>query len=184
MKVYSTKEVSEILGITQLTLQRWLKEGLMERPERVGRSFVWLEKDLNRAKKLLNRRRQRYGKLKLLLAQRFSDDPFFPFISLALSGRAEITQRESFTTEELAEVLKVKVTWIYDQTRQRGAVKGRPLLPYTKDGRHLRFRGEDVALWLDALAKEVATDDSRRECGTVNHENKFQKTKRKPPCHK
>jgi excisionase family DNA binding protein len=152
MKVYSTREVCAILGVTQLTLQRWLQDGLLERPEIVGRSFLWLEKDVNRAKKLLSRRRKRYGKLKQL-AQRFNDDPYFPILSLVLSGKEEIAKREVFTPEELAEVLKVKVSWIYDQTRKRAASKERPLLRYFKEGRYLRFRREDVVLWLDALAR-------------------------------
>jgi excisionase family DNA binding protein len=50
---------------------------------------------------------------------------------------------ELITPEELAGLLKVKLSWIYDQVES-----GR--LPVLRLNRRLRFRASDVASFLDA----------------------------------
>ena len=73
-----------------------------------------------------------------------------------------VTRHESFTTQpaprvspasealltvhEVAEFLKVPVSWVYERTRRRGAER----LPHLKIGKYLRFRREDVLGWIDA----------------------------------
>jgi len=48
---------------------------------------------------------------------------------------------EYLTLEELAQVLKVKESWVYKQTRQRK-------IPHTKQGKYLRFQREAIEGWL------------------------------------
>jgi len=53
----------------------------------------------------------------------------------------EIKQAEGdlLTIEEMAEVLKVKVSWIYQKTRL-----GQSAIPHLKVGNHLRFQKNKV----------------------------------------
>lgn len=53
------------------------------------------------------------------------------------------------TPAELAERLKVKVSWVYESTRGRGRFGGPPL-PVLKCGKYLRFSWPDVVEWLRA----------------------------------
>jgi excisionase family DNA binding protein len=55
------------------------------------------------------------------------------------------------TVDELAGLLRVKKSWIYDQV-QRGA------LPVVRVGKHLRFRRVDVEAYLSASMGGPATD--------------------------
>ena len=50
------------------------------------------------------------------------------------------------TVHEVAEFLKVPVSWVYERTRRRGIER----LPHLKIGKYLRFRREDVLGWIDA----------------------------------
>ena len=50
------------------------------------------------------------------------------------------------TVREVAEFLRVPVSWVYERTRRRGAER----LPHLKIGKYLRFRREDVLGWIDA----------------------------------
>ena len=50
------------------------------------------------------------------------------------------------TVHEVAALLRVPVSWVYERTRRRGAER----LPHIKLGKYLRFRREDVLGWLDA----------------------------------
>jgi excisionase family DNA binding protein len=49
------------------------------------------------------------------------------------------------TVHEVAKILKVPVSWVYERTRRRGTER----LPHMKIGKYLRFRKEDVLGWLD-----------------------------------
>ena len=51
------------------------------------------------------------------------------------------------TPEELAGRLKTKVSWVYEQTRKRGKLKGDPL-PSIRLGKYVRFYWPHVAAWL------------------------------------
>ncbi len=61
------------------------------------------------------------------------------------------------TVSELADVLKVQKSWIYDHTRMRGLSR----IPHIKLGKYLRFEMSAVQLWLKQLADE-SIDQSRR----------------------
>jgi excisionase family DNA binding protein len=50
------------------------------------------------------------------------------------------------TVREVAELLRVPVSWVYERTRRHG----RERLPHLKVGKYLRFRRADVLGWLNA----------------------------------
>ena len=68
--------------------------------------------------------------------------------TLTTSAKLEVSPEPEalLTVHEVAEFLKVPVSWVYERTRRRGI--GR--LPHIKIGKYLRFRREDVLGWLDA----------------------------------
>jgi excisionase family DNA binding protein len=51
------------------------------------------------------------------------------------------------TVQEIAALLKVPVSWVYERTRRRG----RDRIPHFKLGKYLRFHGPRVRAWLQAL---------------------------------
>jgi excisionase family DNA binding protein len=66
------------------------------------------------------------------------------------SRSAAPSQHDLLTVEELSELLKVPVSWVYQRTRQRGLNR----LPGFRLGKYWRFRKSDVLAWLD-----------RQQCG-------------------
>jgi excisionase family DNA binding protein len=60
----------------------------------------------------------------------------------SLSG---VVNETLLTPREVAEMLRVPISWVYERTRHHGT--GR--LPHIKIGKYLRFRKEDVLGWLD-----------------------------------
>jgi predicted DNA-binding transcriptional regulator AlpA len=52
------------------------------------------------------------------------------------------------TPEQLAQRLQVKPSWVYEQTRDRAAIRSNDPLPFIKMGRYLRFDWNDVLAWL------------------------------------
>ena len=53
------------------------------------------------------------------------------------------------TVHEVAEFLKVPVSWVYERTRRRGAER----LPHIKIGKYLRFRFTEVQTYLETLRR-------------------------------
>lgn len=53
--------------------------------------------------------------------------------------------QELLTVVELAEILKVKLSWIYSKTRE----KGPNAIPRVSVGKYIRFRLPDVLDWLN-----------------------------------
>jgi excisionase family DNA binding protein len=49
------------------------------------------------------------------------------------------------TVEDVAELLRVPVTWVYERTRQRGLNR----LPGFRLGKYWRFREAEVFAWLE-----------------------------------
>ena len=49
------------------------------------------------------------------------------------------------TVQEVAEILNVPVSWVYDRTRKRGAAR----LPHFKLGKYLRFEEQTIREFLD-----------------------------------
>jgi predicted DNA-binding transcriptional regulator AlpA len=65
---------------------------------------------------------------------------------------AKLTPSDILTPEELAELFKVPVTWVYEKTTTRAAVRDADPLPYRKLGRYLRFNRSDVLAWFERQA--------------------------------
>ena len=51
------------------------------------------------------------------------------------------SEERLLTPEEQAEKLRVKLSWIYAQTRQKK-------IPFVKIGKYIRFREREVEAWL------------------------------------
>jgi excisionase family DNA binding protein len=51
------------------------------------------------------------------------------------------------TVSEIAEALKVPVSWVYERTRRRGAER----MPHIKLGKYLRFEPASIRAWLESM---------------------------------
>jgi excisionase family DNA binding protein len=58
-----------------------------------------------------------------------------------------ISPDELLTVAEVAELLKVPVSWVYDRTRRRGIDR----MPHFKLGIYLRFSKREVRDWLERI---------------------------------
>ncbi|HKN72461.1 MAG TPA: helix-turn-helix domain-containing protein [Terriglobales bacterium] len=54
------------------------------------------------------------------------------------------------TVSEIAAVLKVPVSWVYERTRRSGCDR----IPHIKLGKYLRFRWAAVRQWLEGLNQD------------------------------
>ncbi len=54
------------------------------------------------------------------------------------------------TVSEVAAVLKVPVSWVYERTRRSGSDR----IPHIKLGKYLRFRWAAVRQWLEGLNQD------------------------------
>ena len=54
------------------------------------------------------------------------------------------------TVSEVASVLKVPVSWVYERTRRSGSDR----IPHIKLGKYLRFRWAAVRQWLEGLNQD------------------------------
>ena len=50
------------------------------------------------------------------------------------------------TPEEAAEILRVKLSWLYQHTRR----KSQDRIPFVKIGRYLRFREQDLLAYIES----------------------------------
>jgi excisionase family DNA binding protein len=69
-------------------------------------------------------------------------------VSLALQPPVETVRL--LTVQEVAELLRVPVSWVYDRTRLRGSER----LPHIKVGKYLRFRAEELERYIEALRRD------------------------------
>ena len=53
------------------------------------------------------------------------------------------------TVREVAELLRVPVSWVYERTRRRGIER----LPHLKIGKYVRFRFTEVQTYLETLRR-------------------------------
>lgn len=53
------------------------------------------------------------------------------------------------TVHEVAQLLRVPVTWVYERTRRRGL----EALPHLKIGKYLRFRLSDIERYVETLRR-------------------------------
>lgn len=56
-----------------------------------------------------------------------------------------MTTEELLTVADIAQILRVPKSWVYDRTRKRGLER----LPHLKLGKYLRFQLPEVLQWLD-----------------------------------
>jgi excisionase family DNA binding protein len=54
---------------------------------------------------------------------------------------------ELLTIREVAQSLKVPVSWVYERTRRRGSER----MPHIKLGKYLRFEIATVRAWLETM---------------------------------
>ena len=66
-----------------------------------------------------------------------------PALRVSLEAEALLTVRE------VAELLRVPVSWVYERTRRRGIER----LPHLKIGKYLRFRFTEVQTYLETLRR-------------------------------
>jgi excisionase family DNA binding protein len=70
--------------------------------------------------------------------------------TIPVTSDKEGTQHHSFhnndllTVKEVAEILRVPVSWVYDRTRKRSLDR----LPGIRLGKYWRFRQDDIVEWL------------------------------------
>ncbi len=64
-------------------------------------------------------------------------------------GEFRIEPERLLTVRDVAELLSVPRTWIYERTRQRGINR----LPHLKMGKYVRFRLRDVQAHLETLRR-------------------------------
>ena len=66
-----------------------------------------------------------------------------------MNDRSRMDQIKSsehlLTPEEAAEILRVKLSWLYQHTRRRTQDR----IPFVKIGRYLRFRKQDLAAYIE-----------------------------------
>jgi predicted DNA-binding transcriptional regulator AlpA len=61
---------------------------------------------------------------------------------------------EIMTVQDLADVLKMSRSQIYDLTRKRARVRQELPVPVLRISSNLRFRRTDIEKWLDQLAEQ------------------------------
>ena len=54
------------------------------------------------------------------------------------------------TPEEAAEILRVKLSWLYQHTRRRTQDR----IPFVKIGRYLRFREQDLVAYIEGRRRK------------------------------
>ena len=60
----------------------------------------------------------------------------------------ELDSKHILTPEQIAERLKVKVSWVYEQTRKRASRRNTDPLPSIRMGKLLRFYWPEIEKWL------------------------------------
>jgi hypothetical protein len=65
-----------------------------------------------------------------------------------MRSSAQIEPGDLLTPEELAAWLKVKPSWVFEQTRQRAKTRNKNPLPCLRLGKYVRFSRRQVAEWL------------------------------------
>ncbi len=58
-----------------------------------------------------------------------------------------LTGDKLLTVSEVAAMLRVPTSWVYERTRARGAQR----IPHVKLGKYLRFDGEQIKTWVSRM---------------------------------
>ena len=72
--------------------------------------------------------------------------------SIAGDGKTQesLDAETLLTVHEVAAILKVPVSWVYERTRLRGKER----LPHLKMGKYIRFRTAEIEEYLEGLRRE------------------------------
>lgn len=60
LRLHTMREVAEKCGVTEMTIRRWLSQGQMPAPRRLGRTWYWSEEQVNSFAKGLPAKRNCY----------------------------------------------------------------------------------------------------------------------------
>jgi excisionase family DNA binding protein len=74
-------------------------------------------------------------------------------LMVANEDHMETTNQQSaqlLTVSEIAQTLKVPISWVYERTRRRGYEK----IPHFKLGKYLRFEVTAVSQWLNHMKED------------------------------
>jgi excisionase family DNA binding protein len=71
--------------------------------------------------------------------------PGTPMIAAARLAHIPAPRRSLLSVEEVAELLRVPVSWVYDRTRSRGVNR----IPGFRLGKYWRFEEGEVLAWLE-----------------------------------
>jgi excisionase family DNA binding protein len=72
----------------------------------------------------------------------------------AQTAKAVAAEHSLLTVEEVAEMLNVRVSWVYERTRERSVER----IPGFRLGKYWRFRESDLIAWLDRQRVGGRTD--------------------------
>lgn len=61
----------------------------------------------------------------------------------------QLDAKHILTPEEVAERLKVPVSWVYENTRSRATERNKDPLPAMRMGKYLRFYWPEIEKWLE-----------------------------------
>lgn len=59
-----------------------------------------------------------------------------------------LDEQQLWTVTDVANALKVPVSWVYDHSRDR---RGMERIPHIKIGKYLRFQPSEVFAWLERM---------------------------------
>ena len=71
-----------------------------------------------------------------------------PKLATVPVGPPRLKPGDILTPQELAERLKVPVSWVFEQTRERAKVRNKTPLPCIRLGKYLRFSWVQVCEWM------------------------------------
>ena len=70
--------------------------------------------------------------------------------AISLAARPSVEPERLLTVHEVAELLRVPASWVYERTRRRGNER----IPHVKMGKYVRFRPAEVEAYLEGLHRE------------------------------
>jgi hypothetical protein len=150
----------------------------MPEPKRVSKVRVWSAADIKRVRRLKNHQRAEYAKYQSQAIKAIGKPamgiglsptdirPDHREAGIPLRARALLRRLKDkeppkilgfhpdeslLSPQELAQRLKVPVSWVYEQTRKRAGIHGPGVMPHIKMRKYLRFAWSDVVPWLRKL---------------------------------
>jgi excisionase family DNA binding protein len=69
--------------------------------------------------------------------------------AISLAPQLSTEAERLLTVHEVAELLRVPVSWVYERTRRRGSER----IPHLKMGKYVRFRPAEIEAYLEGLPR-------------------------------